>query len=236
LRKNRDKTLEEVAEMKSKNTYSRIGFVLFVLCTLTAQTADACLVGGQNWADSVVAWSGSIQNYNATATGADALAYVLGPPDSDVDDNGCAWDACDNDYVTGWKGAANASFTLYFETALLNIEGDDLAVKAYGGANCKADVYGSVDGSSFELITSIAGAQGQIPGKAGFFHEVGAAGLDRYVTLDFGSLDNLHYVRFDRVVCGSGSGMFFDAVGSVPEPATVLLLAVGSLGLLRRRN
>ena len=71
------------------------------------------------------------------------------------------------------------SFTLYFETSLLNIDGDDLAVKAYGGATCKADVYGSVDGSAFELIGSIAGAKGQIPGKPGFFHESGAVGLDR---------------------------------------------------------
>jgi hypothetical protein len=228
--------LEEIEEMKSKDTFSRIGLVLLVLCILTAQIANAGLVGGQNWADSVAAWSGKIQNYNGTATGTDALAYVLGPPDSDVDDNGFAWDACDNDYVAGWKGTDDASFTLYFETALLNIDGEDLAVKVYGGANCKADVYGSVDGSSFELIAGIAGAQGQIPGKAGYFHEAGAAGLDRYVTLDFGSLDNLHYIRFDRAVCGSGSGMFFDAVGSVPEPATVLLLAVGSLGLLRSRK
>ncbi len=207
--------------MKSKNTYNRIGLVSLVFCMLSAGIANASSVGGQNWADSLAAWSGNIQNYNGTATGADALAYVLSSPDSDVDGNGYAWDAGDNDYVAGWKGTGDASFTLHFETALLNIDGDDLAVKVHGGPNCRADVYGSVDGSGFELIGSIAGAKGHIPGKPGFFHDPGATGLDRYVTLDFGILDNLHYVRFDRVVSGQGSGMFFDAVGSVPEPAIV---------------
>ncbi len=169
----------------------------------------------QNWANSLTVWSGNIENYNGTRTGADALAYVLGPPDSDVDGNGYAWDAGDNDYVAGWKGKGDASFTVYFESALLNVDGDDLVVKLYGGANSKADVYGSIDGSSFEIIGSIVGMKGQIPGKPGFFHEAGASGLDRYVTLDFGTLDNLHYIRFDRAVSGEGSGMFFDAVGSV---------------------
>ena len=203
--------------MKSKNVYHRIGFVSLVPCILSAGLANAGLVDGQNWADSLAAWSGNMQNYNGTAMGADALVYVLGPPDSDVDGNGYAWDANDNDYVAGWKGTGDASFTLYFDVALLNIGGDDLVVKVYGGATCQADVYGSVDGSSFEFIGSIAGVKGHIPGKSGFFHEPGATGLDRYVTLDFGILDNLHYIRFDRVGSGQGSGMFFDAVGSVPE-------------------
>jgi hypothetical protein len=204
-------------KMKLTNTYKRIGLVSLFLYVFTARLANASLVDGQNWADSLVAWSGSIQNYNGTSIGEDALVYVLGPPDSDIDGNGYAWDADDNDYVAGWKGTADASFTLYFEVALLNIDGDDLAVKVYGGATCKADVYGSVDGNSFELIGSITGAKGHIPGKQGFFHEPDATGLDRYVTLDFGILDNLHYIRFDRVVPGQGSGMFFDAVGSVPR-------------------
>lgn len=208
--------------MKLTNTYKRIGLVSLVLYVLTARLANASLVDGQNWADSLVAWSGSIQNYNGTSIGEDALVYVLGPPDSDIDGNGYAWDADDNDYVAGWKGTADASFTLYFEVALLNIDGDDLAVKVYGGATCKADVYGSVDGNSFELIGSIAGAKGHIPGKQGFFHEPDATELDRYVTLDFGILDNLHYIRFDRVVSGQGSGMFFDAVGSVPESGDII--------------
>jgi hypothetical protein len=187
----------------------------FVLASPEHRMADKKDDTDQNWANSLAAWSGNIENYNGTRTGADALAYVLGPPDSDVDGNGYAWDADDNDYVAGWKGTGDASFTVYFESALLNVDGDDLVVKLCGGAKSKVDVYGSIDGSSFEIIGSIAGVKGQIPGKPGFFHEAGASGLDRYVTLDFGTLDNLHYIRFDRAASGEGSGMFFDAVGSV---------------------
>jgi len=227
---------EESEMMKSSNAFIKIGLLTVLFYAFCVQAASAAVVGNQNWADSLEAWSGNIQNYNSTATGAVALAYVLGPPDCDVDGNGYAWDPADNDYVAGWKGEGDASFLVYFETALLNVTGDDLAAKVYGGPNCKADVYGSVDGSGFEIVGSIVGAKGHIPGKPGFFHDAGAAGLDRYVTLDFGILDNLHYVRFDRVVSGQGSGMFFDAVGSVPEPATLLLLILGGVGLCRFRQ
>lgn len=222
--------------MRSSNAFVRIGLLMLLSSTFGVRAASATVVGDQNWADSLAAWSGNIQNYSGTATGAVALAYVLGPPDCDVDGNGNAWDPGDNDYVAGWKGTGEASFTVCFETALLNIDGDDLAVKVYGGPNCRADVYGSADGSGFELIGSIAGAKGHFPGKAGFFHDAGAAGLDRYVTLDFGALDNLHYIRFDRCASGQGSGMFFDAVGSVPEPATLFLLILGGAGLYRFRQ
>jgi len=222
--------------MKWTNTYSRVVLVSLLLCMISVEVANAGLLAGQNWADSVAVWSGNIQNYNGTATGAVALAYILGRPDSDLDGNGYAWDPGDNDYVAGWKGAANTSFVVHFESALLNVDGDDLAVKVYGGPNCRADVYGSVDGSGFELIGSIAGAKGLIPGKPGFFHNPGAIGLEKYSKLDFGTLDNLHYIRFDQAVSGAGSGMFFDAVGSVPEPATVLVMAAGWLGLLRFRR
>jgi hypothetical protein len=233
---NSEKLLRRLKMTKLTNTCSCIGLALLMLCMLGVQLANAGLVGGQNWADTVEAWSGNIQNYNGTAIGADALAYALGPPDSDVDGNGYAWDTGDNDYVAGWKASGSASFTLRFEIALLNIEGDDLAVKVYGGPNCQGDVYGSVDGSSFELIGSIEGAESQIPGKPGFFHNPGATGLERYSTLDFGAFDNLHYIRFDRVVSGSGSGMFFDSVGGVPEPATIFLLGAGWLAIFRFRK
>jgi hypothetical protein len=152
LAKNAKKILEEIEKMKSTKTVSGIALVSLVLCMLSAELSSAALVSGQNWADTMAAWSGNIQNYNGTETGAIAAAYVLGAPDSDVDGNGYALDACDNDYVAGWKGIGDVSFTVYFETALLNIDGDDLAVKMYGGPNCQADVYGSVDGSSFEMI------------------------------------------------------------------------------------
>ena len=220
----------------------RLSVIVLVTALLGgfAASLNATVINGQNWADSVSDWSGGIQNYGGvswTNQGADPSTWwVTGVPDADVDGNGNAWDAGDNDYVAGWKGAGAAHFILYYETALVNMPGDDLAVKVYGGSKCKATVLGSTGGVSYTQIGIIAGAKGQIPGKPGFFHEVGATGLDKYTTLDFGSLDNLHYIKFERSATGSGSGMFFDAVGSVPEPLTIVLLACGGLGVLSRRH
>jgi len=94
--------------MKSTNTYKNIGLMSLVFCMLSAGLTNADWIGNQNWADSLAAWSGNMQNYNGTSIGADALVYVLGPPDSDIDGNGYAWDANDNDYIVGWKGTGDA--------------------------------------------------------------------------------------------------------------------------------
>ncbi|MCK4627611.1 MAG: PEP-CTERM sorting domain-containing protein [Sedimentisphaerales bacterium] len=223
----------------------RLSAIVLVMALLGgfAASLNAAVINGQNWADSVSDWSGGIQNYGLVENilwseqGADPSTWwVTGAPDADVDGNGNAWDTGDNDYVAGWKGAGAAHFILYYETALVNIPGNDLAVKVYGGPNCEATVLGSTDDGSYTQIGIITGAKGQIPGKPGFFHEVGATGLDRYITLDFGTLDNLHYIKFERSATGSGSGMFFDAAGSVPEPLTIVLLAVGGLGIFSRRK
>ena len=222
--------------MKSINKL-RICMMLSMLVSIVGVSpANATLIGGQNWADEVASLSGNLQNYNGTAVGAAAADLVLGAPDSDVDGNGNAWDSVDKDNVVGWKGSGNASFTLYFETALMNLDGDDLAVAVYGGSKCQASIYGSIDGIDFFHIGNIVGSAGQIPGRPGVFHEPDATGLDRFSTLDFGSLNNLNYIRFDRAASGQGSGMFFDALGSVPEPGTFLLLIIGGLGLLRSRE
>ena len=209
-----------------------------------AASLNAAVVNGQNWADSVFDWSGGIQNYGLVENilwsdqGANPSTWwVTGVPDADVDGNGYAWDdAVDEDYVAGWRDYGAAYFVLHYETALVNMPGDDLAVKVYGGSKCKVDVLGSTDGGVYIPIDIIAGAKNQIPGTSGRFHEEVAIGLDRYITLDFGSLDDLHYIKFERSVDGPGSGMFFDAVGSVPEPLTIVLLACGGLRVLSRRH
>ena len=220
----------------------RLSVVVLVMALLGGFSAsiDAAVINGQNWADSVSDWSGGIQNYGGTSWnsqgGNPSTCWVTGVPDADFDGNGYALDAVDNDYVAGWKLTGGAYFILFYETALVNMPGDDLAVKVYGGENCEATVSGSTDGSSYTPIDIIAGEEKQIPGKSGFFHEEGATGLDKYITLDFGLLDDLHYIKVERSVDGPKSGMFFDAVGSVPEPLTIVLLACGGLGVLSRRR
>jgi len=206
-----------------------------------AASLNAAVINGQNWADSVSDWTGGIQNFSGvswTSQGANPSTWwVTGAPDADVNDNGYA----DNDDVAGWRGSSTneTNFTLHYETALVNIPGsDDLAVKVYGGPKCKATVLGSTNGGIYTPIGTITGASGQFPGTPGRFHAEGATGLDKYITLDFGTLDDLHYIRFERsvVVVGNGTGMFFDAVGSVPEPLTIVLLACGGLRVLSRRH
>lgn len=205
-----------------------------------AASLNAAVINGQNWADSVSDWSGGIQNYGKVSWndqgGSPSTWWVTGDPDADVDGNGYALDAVDNDYVAGWRFTGDAHFTLFYETALVNMPGDDLSVKVYGGSKCKATVLGSTDGVVYTQIGIIAGASGQFPGTSGRFHAEGATGLDKYITLDFGTLDDLHYIKFERSAAGSGSGMFFDAVGSVPEPLTIVLLACGGLRVLSRRH
>ena len=65
-------------------------------------------------------------------------------------------------------------------------------------------------------------------GMVGYFDDLG---------FDFaGLVDDVHYVKVVRESAGPQSGRFIDAVGGVPEPATMLLLACGSLGVLLRRR
>ena len=170
--------------------------------------------------------------------GSPSTWWVTGAPDADVDGNGYArdWDEGDEDYVAGWKLTGGAYFTLFYETALVNIPGNDLAVKVYGGSKCNVYVSGSMNGDVYFPIGTIAGAKNQIPGTPCRFHKEGATGLDKYITLDFGTLDDLHYIRFERSAAGPQTGMFFDAVGSVPEPFTIVLLACGGLRVLSHRH
>lgn len=208
-------------EVKLSNVCKIVGLSLVICLSTLAVSASAAIIDGQNWADSVSTWSGSVQNYGGTLMDADTTWWLTGPSDSDVDENGYAWDdGVDNDYVAGWRGAGSAYITMYFDTALDDIQGDDLVIHLYGGSGADASVWASSDGSSFTNIGSIGG------GTPGYF-------CDEVFGFN-GLVDSVHYVRVDRIASGPGTGMFFDSFASVPEPASMTLLVFGSLGLLSR--
>jgi hypothetical protein len=170
-------------------------FYLAALSSAFTGPANAVLINGQNWADSVPVWSGNVQNY----------AGVLM-------DAGTTW------WLTS---SGTASITVYFDTALDDILGDDLVIHIYGGSKASASVWASSDNVSYTDIGSIGG------GTPGYFRDE---------VFDFGgAIDNVHYIRVDREVSGSKTGMFFDSFASVPEPATMLLLGMG-VACLRRKK
>lgn len=209
--------------MKFSNVYKTTGLLsLAVFLGILAGSANAAFINGQNWADDVDTWSGSVQNYGGTLMDASTTWWLTGPSDSDVDKNGYAWDEVDNDYVAGWRGGGSASITLSFDAALEDIIGNDLVIHMYSGSSASASVWASSDNITFHNIGGIGG------GTAAYFRDE---------VFDFGgAVDNVHYIRIDRVTSGPATGMFFDSFASVPEPTTMALLAFGGLGLLGRLN
>ena len=173
------------------------------------------------WADSVDGWTGAMQNYGGTAMDGTTTWWVTGVPDADVDTNGYAWDAIDQDWVAGWRGSGQASLTVYFDTPIQDGPGDDVLFHRYAGGSAAGSVWASSDGSSYTQI----GALGS--GTPGYFSD------DWF---DLGGLSDVQYIRVEREATGSGTGMFFDAVGAVPEPTTLILLAGGGWCALRRRG
>lgn len=198
--------------------------VLSVLACLSFLTTPAWAeIIGVNWADEVVEYTPNIQNYAGVLLSADTAWWLTGPADCDCDDNGYVWDPADQDTVAGWRAAApNESVTMYWSAGIPDLPGDDLAIHVYGGPIAAADVFASVDGSSFELVGAIGG---------------GTPGYLREETFDFAGVfaSDVQYVKVVRTASGPQTGMFFDAFsGVVPEPASLLLLCWVGLGLRRR--
>ncbi|MBN1910512.1 MAG: PEP-CTERM sorting domain-containing protein [Pirellulales bacterium] len=199
-----------------------------ILILALAQVAHADLVLGVNWADNVVDYSSQIQNYAGAFMNSSTEFWVTGPPDADVDGNGYAWDACDQDYVAGWRGGAPTEYlVVHFNDAIPDVPGDDLTVCFYAGSAASANVFASADGTDYVQIGVLEG--GAV--DAGYFQNL---------SFDFNGLSSVHYVKMERVGDGSKTGMFFDAFGGVvvPEPGTLTLLFIGAAGLLaiRRRR
>jgi hypothetical protein len=166
-----------------------------------ATPAEAEIIDGTNWADLVDNHTANIQNYNGVLMDNSTEWWVTGPPDADVNENGYAWDAGDEDTVAGWRTTnADESIVVYWETGLPDREGDDLWVHLYGGPAASSHVYASADGTTFHLIGTIGG---------------GTPGYLRAETFDFSGLIDgcVHYVKVLRVASGPQTGTFFDAFG-----------------------
>lgn len=190
-----------------------------------ASAASAEIIDGVNWPDDVVDHSANIQNYGGQVMDGTTEWWLTGPPDADVNGNGYAGDPEDQDTVAGWRGAsANECISLYWETGIADLAGDDLLIRLYSGPAAAADVFASVDGNVFQRLGTIGG---------------GLSGYLRDEPFEFGGLfaDDVHYVKVVRTAAGSQTGMFFDSFGGcVPEPAGLMLAALAALGLVGRRD
>lgn len=195
--------------------------LLSIAAALSAlpMVAEAEIINGVNWADDVNNYSVNIQNFFGTKMDASTEFWVTGAPDADANGNGYAWDEVDPDYVAGWRGGASGEFIIvHFDIGLVDVSGDDLTIRCYGGPKTNCTVLASTDGANYTEIGSIEG---------------GTSGYLSNETFDFDSqfAEAVHYVKVLRVMVGKDSGTFFDAFGgtSVPEPGTIVLLmtAVG---------
>ncbi len=201
-----------------------IAVLSVVVLSGLAASAGAAVINGQNWADSAYEYTTNIQNYGGTAMDAATEWWVTGVSDADVDGNGYAWDAGDNDYVAGWRSNSSGEYIVVeFDIGLADQAGDDLVIHMYGGSKAEASVWGSTDGTSYTQIGTIGS------GMSGYFRDE---------TFDFAGLfgSDVHYVKVLRQANGSKTGMFFDSFASVPEPATMALLICGGAAVLIRRR
>jgi len=189
----------------------------------------AALINGQNWADYVVSYTSNVQSYMGVYMSSSTESFVLGASDADQNGNMYAWDAGDLDNVAGWRSTANEEIVVGFNTAITDVAGDDVVIRLFCGSKAKANVYVSADKTNWTLVGNIAGATGQVPGTPGKLYDA---------SFDLSGIfsGDVYYVKVYGTVSGSGTGMFFDSFASVPEPATLVILGLGTAACLRRKK
>jgi len=208
-----------------------------------ATIACALTIDGQNWADLVVEYTSSdtdgdgiddvgIQNFGRELMSEhDSTQWVTGKSDADPNGND-HFGYGEPDNLGGWRDVdADQHIIVEFYDGLADVAGNDLVIRMFCGNIANASIWGSVDNSdgSYTQIGSIVGHNGEVPGKPKYFYDA---------EFDFNpcGLDDVHYVKVERITTGSGSGMFFDSFAStaVPEPTTLALLALGCLLMTAR--
>jgi len=181
--------------------------ILAALAWLIGIPATASVADDVNWADEVIDYSANIQNYGGVLMDVTTEWWLTGPPDADVNGNGYAWDAVDQDTVAGWRSTfAGEYVTAYWEAGLPDLPGDDLWIHLYGGPSAEAEVSASVDGTEYVVVGAIGG---------------GTPGYLRQEAFDFAGLfeTRVHYVRILRIASGPQTGLFFDALGGGSCPS-----------------
>lgn len=183
---------------------------VIVVFAIFVGSAKAEITDGQNWADSVRSHTDYIQNFGWELMSDDPNNedWVLGKSDADVDENGYAWDTCDEDLVAGWRTSqqshADANIVVKFDTGLPDYnDATDLVIHVYGGPFAEASVWASVDGNSFMQIGIIGG---------------GTPGYLRDEMFDFNGAftEDVYYVKVQREAAyESGTGIFFDSFASL---------------------
>lgn len=198
---------------------------VIAIVVLGGAGASGEIIDGVNWADAVFEHSANIQNYGGVLMDESTQWWLTGPSDADVNGNGYAWDPEDQDTVAGWRAAAPDEYiTMYWDTGVPDLAGNDLVIHLYGGPQAAADVLASADGDAFELIGVIGG------GTPGYFRDE---------PFDFAGLfvEDVRYVKVIRTASGPQTGMFFDSFGgNVPEPGSLALMVFGALALRRQRR
>lgn len=197
--------------------------------TITAASAAVAVLGvfatGQIvagddmiWAAEVTHYTENVQNYgvydNPEKMTDDTTWWLTGPPDADQDDNGYAWDfGVDEDYVAGWRSFGTEQFTVRFDQAIADVDGNDIMLYTYGGPNGISSVWASPTDNDDDYVQ---------------IGEVGAGTPGYLVELwyDFaGMVDDVQYIKVMREAGGPQSGRFFDAIGGMfsgtPCPADV---------------